>query len=148
MPVTEDEGGRRSRTLRCSLLENLFAVCQLPSNAPIPEWALSGELLSITRAADELSIVCLAQNVPSGVKADGPWICLKLEGPFPFLQTGVLASFIDPLADAGVPIFAISTYNTDFVLIKHEYWGAALGALSKAGHELISNDESWRKLIE
>src|SRR5262252_8572505 len=78
MPVTEDEGGRRSRTLRCALLENLFAVCQLPSDAPIPEWALSGELLSITRATDELSIVCLAQNVPAGVKADGPWICLKL----------------------------------------------------------------------
>lgn len=86
--------------------------------------------------------------MPADVKAERGWICFKLEGPFPFLQTGVLTSFIDPLADRRVPVFAVSTYDTDYVLVKQELAGEALAALQQAGHELWPKDESWRKLIE
>jgi hypothetical protein len=72
---------------------------------------------------------------------------LKLDGPFPFSLTGVLLSFIEPLSSNGIPIFSMSTYDTDFVLIQEEFMGAALNLLQAAGHELWPPDESWRKLL-
>jgi hypothetical protein len=114
-----------------------FAICRLPSGAPIPESNAVGHFMSITRTEDELTIVCLADQAPDNTNCEAPWICLKLEGPFPFSQTGVLASFIDPLAERGIPCFAISTFDTDCVLIKEEFAATALGALQDAGHALL-----------
>ena len=85
----------------------------------------------------ELSIVCLADHLPGDVDSQPRSICLKLEGPFPFSQTGVLLSFIEPLSSKGIPIFAISTYDTDYVLIQEEFAGMALDSLQQAGHELL-----------
>jgi uncharacterized protein len=124
-----------------------FAVCQLPPTSSMPDWATRGSFVSITRTAEELSIVCPDENVPKDVKADKQWVCFKLEGPFPFTQTGVLLSFIRPLSENGVPIFAVSTFNTDYVLIKQEFVGTALDAVREVGHEIWPRDESWRKLI-
>jgi hypothetical protein len=120
---------------------------RLAPDAVVPEWATKGEFTSITRTAEELSVVCLADNLPQDVDSQHHWICLKLEGPFPFSQTGVLLSFIEPLSSKGIPIFAVSTYDTDYVLIQEEFAGAALSILDEAGHELWPRDESWRKLL-
>lgn len=117
-----------------------MAVCRADSDAAIPAWALEGRLLCITRTPDELSIVCREDRVPenlAGIKAEYGWTALQLEGPFPFTMTGVLASFIQPLADARIPIFAISTFDTDYVLIKDEDREQALTALDAAGHHAI-----------
>lgn len=114
-----------------------FAICRLPASAPVPDWALRGHFHSVTRTSDELSVVCLAENVPAGIKAEAPWICFKLAGPFPFSEVGVLARFINPLADRRIPILAIATFDTDYVLIKEEFARAAKDALRAAGHELI-----------
>ena len=95
-----------------------YAIVQLAPQATVPEWVNRGEFTSISRTADELSIVCPANHLPPGVATDHHWICLKLEGPFPFSMTGVLLSFIEPLSSRGIPIFAISTYDTDYVLIQ------------------------------
>ncbi len=123
--------------LRFRLLPGHFAICRLNPSSTIPEWALrSTPFASITRTDDELSIVCLEGGVPAEINSDGGWICLKLEGPFPFSMTGVLASFIDPLSTNRIPIFAISTFDTDYVLIKEDFWGMAHGVLQNAGHEL------------
>ena len=97
----------------------------------------------------ELSVVCHAKNLPADVHSPHQWICYKLEGPFAFSLTGVLLSFIEPLSDNGVPIFAISTYDTDYVLVQEEYAGITQQSLAEAGHELVGgDDESWRQLIE
>jgi hypothetical protein len=114
-----------------------MAVCRLAPDASIPEWALQGKLFSITRTPDELSIVCLEDDAIEASRGEGGWIALKLEGPFPFSMTGVLASFLQPLAEARIPIFAISTFDTDYVLIKHKDLDAANTALSAAEHQLI-----------
>ena len=98
---------------------------------------MRGEVFSVTRTSDELSIVCAQENVPSGTQAAGPWTCLKLLGPFAFELTGVLASVLEPLAASGISIFAISTYDTDYVLVREESAAAAIAALHNAGHELI-----------
>jgi len=124
------------RALRFSWVPGQFAVCRLPAAAPLPEWAGKGLFSSITRTADELSIVCTAANVPTEHKPKTPWVCLKIEGPFSFSEVGILASVIVPLAERGVPIFAISTFDTDYLLVGEEYTGATLQALQDAGHEL------------
>jgi len=125
-----------------------YAIVRLAPDTSVPEWATRGEFTSISRSGEELSIVCPIANLPADVSSPHRWICLKLEGPFPFNLTGVLLSFIEPLSSNGIPIFAISTYDTDYVLIQEEFWGAAFNTLQEAGHELRPQDESWRKFIE
>jgi hypothetical protein len=139
MPVTNDDDVPKRRIeLRFTWIHGQFAICKLPANSPIPDWATKGVFTSVTRTTDELSIVCPGDNLPPNVNSQSHWTCLKLEGPFAFSQVGILASFIDPLAANGVPIFAISTYDTDYVLIQEEYWGIAHAALQQAGHQLKS----------
>lgn len=140
VPTSEQENHSPQRhRLKFRWLPGLYAIVRLAGDAPVPEWAAKGEFTSITRTGDELSIVCAMENVPAGVHSPQRWICLKLEGPFAFSQTGVLLSFIEPLSKNGVPIFAISTYDTDYVLLQEEFGEAAMDALRRAGHELIES---------
>jgi uncharacterized protein len=146
--VNDDEKASPRQALKFRRLSDMYAVVRLAPDAPVPDWAANGqitngrvttvEFVSITRTIDELSIVCLADNVPAQVDSPQRWICLKLEGPFPFSQTGVLLSFIEPLSSNGIPIFAISTFDTDYVLIQEEFARAALETLQRAGHQLLS----------
>jgi hypothetical protein len=144
----EDERPHGNQQLKFRWLPGPYAIVRLAPESPVPDWATQGDFSSITRTADELSIVCGSENLPPDVHSPHRWICLKLDGPFPFSQTGVLLSFIEPLSKNGIPIFAISTHDTDYVLIQEEWAGAAISALQAAGHELLPRDESWRKLIE
>jgi uncharacterized protein len=123
--------------LKFRQLPGAYAIVRLSPEVIVPDWATKGDFTSITRTADELSIVCPAGNLPPDVPSPHRWICLKLEGPFPFSQTGVLLSFIEPLSNNAIPIFAISTFDTDYVLIQEEFVGAVLDALRLAGHVLI-----------
>ncbi len=123
--------------LKFRQLPGLYAIVRLDPNSPVPNWATMGDFASITRTADELSIVCPLTNLPPDVQSQLSWICLKLEGPFPFSQTGILLSFIAPLSNNRIPIFAISTFDTDYVLVPEESAGQALKMLSDAGHQLI-----------
>ena len=132
-----DDKPRKRIELKFSWIPGPFAVCRLPADAATPDWAWAGPFSSVTRTADELSIVCLADNLPREISSEHHWMCFKLEGPFSFSEVGILASFIDPLAENGVPIFAISTHDTDYVLVREEYAGVMQGALRKAGHELL-----------
>jgi hypothetical protein len=122
--------------LKFRSMKGPYAIVRLAPNAAIPEWA-KGDFISIARTAEELSIVCPSRNLPADVHSSHSWQCFKLDGPFPFSQTGILLSFIEPLSSQGIPIFAISTYDTDYVLIQEEFAGRALDALQKAGHEFV-----------
>ncbi len=112
-------------------------MCRLSAGAKIPAWAWSGSFSSVTRTEDELSIVCAAESVPVEHQPKSPWVCFKVEGPFSFSEVGILASVIDPLAEKKVPIFAISTFDTDYVLVGEEHAEIALQALRDAGHEFL-----------
>jgi len=124
--------------LKFRRLPGLYAIVRLAAALPLPAWATRGDVTSITRTADELSVVCPTENLPRDVESPHRWICLKLEGPFPFSLTGVLLSFIEPLSTNNIPIFAVSTYDTDYVLIQTEFERTALDTLREAGHELRS----------
>jgi uncharacterized protein len=125
------------RALKFSRMPGQFAVCRLPPDAPLPGWAESGAFSSVTRTKDELSVVCAANSVPEEHQPKSPWVCFKIEGPFSFSEVGILASAIGPLAEKGVPIFAISTFDTDYVLVGEEHAGSAVQALRDAGHEFL-----------
>jgi uncharacterized protein len=153
MPIAQEAGENHPhhprRHLKFRWLPGPYAVVRLAPDGPVPDWATKGEFTSVSRSADELSIVCPAENLPEGVNSQHHWICYKLEGPFPFSQTGVLLSFIEPLSNNGIPIFAISTYDTDYVLVQEEFASATQQALDKAGHQLTGgDDESWRTFIK
>lgn len=123
--------------LKYRILAERLAVCRLASDAAFPTEALEGGFFGVVRTCDELSIVCSEDCVPEGAIAERGWVALKLEGPFPFSMTGVLASFLQPLAEAKIPIFAISTFDTDYVLIKRQNLEQAVVALGAAKHEKV-----------
>jgi hypothetical protein len=117
------------------LLPGDLAACRLSAGAPLPRWA-AGSFVSFTRAVGELSVVCDAAAVPSGVRSQAPYRALRIAGPLDFGLTGVLAAVAVPLAQAGVPIFAISTYDTDYVLVRASDVAPACAALRAAGHRV------------
>ena len=104
--------------LRLTLLEPRMAVCRLHRQAPVPDWGMAGDFWSVTRTADELSVVCVERSVPDGVVAEIGWRALKIEGPLDFGMVGVLAGLTTALAEAGISIFVVSTYDTDYLLVK------------------------------
>lgn len=115
-------------------LRQRFAVCRLSPDAPIPAWASGGEFFSITRTADELSVVCLQDAVPEGTVCERDWRGLRVEGAMPFAVVGVVAGLLGALAAAGISLFVISTFDTDYLLVKERDWEAALEALAGCGY--------------
>jgi hypothetical protein len=137
--------------LKFRILEERLAVCRLEPAARIPTWALEGKFFCVVRTADELSVVCSEEMVPEITVAERGWVALKLEGLFPFSLSGVLAAFAQPLARSCIGIFAISTFDTDYILIKKDDCDAALAALQKAGHEnlvKVPNKEQIKRTDE
>jgi hypothetical protein len=122
--------------LTLSLLPETLGVCRLARDAEVPAWAWTGEPASVTRTRDELSIVCRADAVPRDVRAEGGWRCLKVDGPLDFALTGILAALTAPLAAAGISLFAVSTYDTDYLLVKAESLDRATEVLRGAGHRV------------
>ena len=106
----------------------------LEPDAAIPAWASGGSFTSVTRTPRELSIVCDASLVPADVRHERGWAMLELEGPFPFELTGILASFIVPLAEEKIGIFAMSTFDTDVLLVREPDLPRATAVLEAAGH--------------
>lgn len=111
-----------------------YAVCQLDPGEPLPSWLPAAPFWTATRAGDEMSIICSAEAVPPYSSHESGWRLLRLMGPFPFDLTGILASVLAPLAAVDVGMLAISTFNTDYVLVKHTRLAAAIDALRAAGH--------------
>ena len=125
--------------LTLSVREGRFAVCRLDPAGGLPEWATRGEIYSVTRAPGELSVVCAEQDVPPGVVCEAGWSCLGVHGPLDFALCGVLASLTAPLADAGVAVFALSTHDTDYLLVKHGDLVRAVDALVRHGHAVVES---------
>jgi hypothetical protein len=126
------------RSVKLSLLDEPLAVCRLPASERVPSWALElhHAFLSLTRTADELSVICPEVAVPPDTDAETGWRALTVAGPLDFALTGVLASLAAPLADAGVPLLAVATHDTDHLLVRADDLDRALAALAAAGHEV------------
>ena len=129
-----------SRRFGLTVLPGSFAMVRLAADAPLPSWATRGDFFSITRTRDELSIVCVAAQVPAGVAAETGWRVLKVAGPFALSEIGVLAALAAPLAKARVSVFAISTVDTDYLLVSDKSLDAAIVALRAAGHSVVDDN--------
>lgn len=123
-----------TRRLELTLLPERFAISRLAADAPVPEWATQGPFFSVTRTGDELSVVCELSSVPIGVHSQPGWRVLKVHGPFILSEIGVLSALATPLAEAKLSLFAISTFDTDYLLVASETLSAAIAALERAGH--------------
>lgn len=124
-------------SVRFRVLEPELAVVRLEQGEPLSQWAAGGELWAVVRVPGELTLVCETSRAPAGAQVEAGWVALALQGPFPFAVTGVLAAVATPLAAAGVSIFALSTFDTDVVLVKRAQLATAVLALENAGHTLL-----------
>jgi hypothetical protein len=123
--------------LRFSRVAGSFAICRLGPGVSVPDWALRGSFFSVTSTSEEVSVVCPQEQVPPETQHEGDWGCLRLRGPFPFSETGILTSFVQPLSERAIPLFAISTFDTDYVLVKQGWVEQAVAALREAGHQEV-----------
>ena len=110
-----------------------LAICKLAPDADMPTWA-AGPFLSVTRTGEELSIVCSESAVPLDVPCERNWRYLRVAGRLDFALTGVLTSLLTPLAQAEISVFALSTFETDYLLIPEKDFARGLQALRDQGH--------------
>ena len=126
-----------SRRLRLRLIDGAYAVCRLPPGSPV-EPPGEGGFFSLTRTADETSVVCRQRDAPAGAEVETGWSLLAVEGPLAFSEVGILAALAAPLAAAEVPIFVVSTFDTDYLMVREESWPAARAALESAGFPIAT----------
>lgn len=119
--------------MNLTLLPETYAIWKLPATAPLPHVPFFAAI----RTGDELSLVTEDALAPSGVPCERGWRALKVSGPLDFSLTGILAALTVPLADANIPIFALSTFDTDYILVKETQLTAAVAALESAGHMMV-----------
>ena len=130
-----------AKKLKLHLLNESFTINKLPQFEEIPSILSQGDMCFVFRTDEELTIVCPDFMAPNNVQQELGWRCLKVEGEMNLKEVGVLASITQPLAEASIPLFAISTFNTDYVFVMEENLVNAVQALQKAGHEFIHKEQ-------
>ncbi|WP_297425009.1 ACT domain-containing protein [Clostridium sp.] len=126
-----------TKILSLRLLKEKYGVCRLDKTDSIPEWSKKSDFLSITKTCDELSIVCLESNIPNNVKHEKNLRILKVEGPLDFSLVGILSRISSILAENEISIFAISTYDTDYILVKDKDVDNAVKALVNEKYSVL-----------
>ncbi len=124
-------------TLTLQILDGYYTIHRFPADSTLPVEVWESSFLSITKTEDELSIVCDASIVLDAEESECGWSCIKVLGPLDFALTGILAKLSVILAEAQVSIFAISTYDTDYILIKSEKLELAVRVLEREGYEIL-----------
>jgi hypothetical protein len=129
-------------SLTLEILRGSFAVARLPGDADLPAWAAEGAFASVTRTPDEVSVICEDAALPAGSRAERGFRCLRVAGSIPFSAVGVLESLTRPLADAGISVMAVSTYDTDYLLVRAGDLAAARDALLAAGFDFAAGPDA------
>lgn len=120
------------------LVDAEYAITRLNIGTPLPEWLMGPGFWTVSSSREEMTLVCRAARIPPGVQSSGGWRCLRIEQHFSFDVPGVLASVLNPLTEAGVGIFANSTFSTDYVFIMGSDLDKAVAALKAHGHEITT----------
>ncbi|WP_113703251.1 ACT domain-containing protein [Nonomuraea lactucae] len=115
-----------------------FSVCRLPAGSPVPGPPASAELYSLSITASEISVVCATGAEPAGAAVEGGWSAMRVAGTLDFGLVGILAALTAPLAEAGIPVFCVSTYDTDYLLLKADLLERAREVLAAAGHDVYA----------
>ncbi len=125
------------KQLKLQLLDEKFCISKLAQFAEIPSVITKGEMCFVIRTDEELAVISPEFMAPTNVQQETGWRCLRVETPSQLHEVGVIASLAAPLADAGVAIFLVSTFNTDYVFVAEEDLVKATQALQQAGHEFV-----------
>lgn len=128
--------------LSLSLLPGRYSICRMDAETQVPQWAIRGAFFSVTRTVGELSVVCETAAVPPGVQAENDWRVFAVQGPLNFGLIGIVAELSGRLAAAAVSIFVVSTYDTDYLLVREVDVNRAVAALREAGHSVFSETDS------
>ncbi|SHK63118.1 ACT domain-containing protein [Desulforamulus aeronauticus] len=124
--------------LTLTILPQLLGICRLAPGENIPTWLWESNFFSISKTVDELSIVCPVHLIPEGIQCNKDWQALKVGGPLDFSLIGILSELSTLLANEGISIFAISTFDTDYILVKTEQLNKAATSLIRQGHTVNS----------
>ena len=125
-------------SLPLSILPYRLAVCRLEPGANLPGELFHLPFWSVTNTGDEISIIVPEENIPPDCQSENHWSCLKVQGPLDFGLTGILASLTSPLAEAGIPVFALSTFDTDYLMVKYSDLEKTIAVLRNHGHQIIN----------
>ena len=131
----------RDKPLALRLLPDGLAVCRLEPDHPVPDAVMRAPFYSITGTTDELSIVCPESTAPPNAKVESGWRALKVEGPLDFALTGILAGLTKPLAEANISVFALSTSDTDYLLVRNKDIASAVAVLRAQGHGVLALED-------
>jgi hypothetical protein len=131
-----DDAGVQARVPGLTVLGERLSICRLDAGEEVPAWATGASFFSVTRTRDELSVVCPEDVVPEGISRERGWRAFRLEGMFDLSMVGILASVASPLAEAGASIFAVSTFDTDYVLVREKQLDLAIDTLRASGHRV------------
>ena len=127
----------KPKTFSLKLLADPMAVCRLDPASAVPDWIDRSAFYSVTRTDQELTIVCAAALVAQGTTSETGWRCLRVEGPLDFSETGIIFSLTQPLAKNNISVFVISTFDTDYFMVKETDLAKTIDVLTVAGHEII-----------
>ena len=125
------------RKLSLKILPDRMAICRFKPTAPLPDWIGEPGFYSITRTEAELTIVCPETRLAPGATRETGWRCFKVLGPLDFSEIGIIFSLTRPLAESGVSVFVISTFDTDYFMVKEKDLATTIDALTAEGHEII-----------
>jgi uncharacterized protein len=126
----------RPAVVKLYVLDELYAIVRCDPDAAFPDWATGGHFWSVTRSDSELSVVCREEDIPGDASAERGWCALEVAGPLDFSLTGVVSSIVSPLADAEIPLFVLSTFETDYLLVRERDLARSVEALTRAGHSI------------
>lgn len=129
-----------ARRLTLRLLPAAFAICRLEPDAPLPGWLPRRGFTATIRAAEELCVYCDESAVPQDVRAVRGWRAFELVGPFDFSESGVIAAVAAPLAEAGISISVLATYDTDYIFVRNAALESAAEILQAAGHRVVGQE--------
>ena len=139
-----DGAGVQARVPGLTVHGERLSICRLDAGEEVPAWATGASFFSVTRTRDELSVVCPEDVVPEGISQERGWRAFRLEGTFDLSMVGVLASVVSPLAEAGASIFTVSTFDTDYVLVREEQLDLAVDTLRASGHRVDDRSAGGR----
>jgi hypothetical protein len=125
------------RKLSLKLLPERMAVCRFEPTAPLPGWIGESGFYSLTRTEAELTLVCPETHLAPGTISETGWRCFKVQGLLDFSEIGIILSLTRPLAENGVAVFVMSTFDTDYFMVKEKDLAKAIDALTAEGHQII-----------
>lgn len=118
------------------ILDGMYAVCRLDPGDEIPAWIDESDFLSVVRSSDELSIVCSQKLVPQEIGCNRDWRLIRIDEELDFEMVGILNRFLLPLEKAGIAVFVVSSYNTDYIMVASRKLKEAVAVLKDEGHHI------------